>query len=289
MNPLDTVQLTPLMQLSSGRADIVVGLIDGPVTTNHPDLSTSNIREVDGQMRGACASASSLACAHGTFVAGILCARRESVAPAICPGCTLLVRPIFAETMNGDRTMPSASPEELATAILECLEAGAHVLNLSVGLAQPSTRGERELEEALGLAARRGVIVVAAAGNQATVGSSAITRHAWVIPVVACDERGRPTDQSNLGSSIGRRGLTAPGDAVLSLGTGSKPITAGGTSIATPFVTGAVALLRSLFPKVPGAQVKLAISQAGTRRRGGIAPPLLNAWAAYQTLATAQA
>lgn len=289
MNPLDTVQLTPLMQLSSGTSDIVVGLIDGPVTTNHPDLSTSNIREVDGRMRGACASASSLACAHGTFVAGILSARRESVAPAICPGCTLLVRPIFTETMNGDRTMPSASPEELATAILECLEAGAHVLNLSVGLAQPSTRGERELEEALTLAASRGVIVVAAAGNQAAVGSSAITRHAWVIPVVACDARGRPTDQSNLGSSIGRRGLTASGDAVLSLGTGSKPITAGGTSVATPFVTGAVALLRSLFPKVHGAHVKLAVSQAGTRRRGGITPPLLNAWAAYQALATAQA
>jgi subtilisin family serine protease len=289
MNPLNTVQLTPLMQLSSGTADIVVALIDGPVTTSHPDLSTSNIREVDGQTHSACASASSLACAHGTFVAGILVARRESVAPAICPGCTLLVRPIFTEAVNGDHTMPSASPEELATAILECLEAGAHVLNLSVGLAQPSTRGERKLEEALFLAAKQGVIVVAAAGNQAAVGSSAITRHAWVIPVVACDERGRPTDQSNLGSSIGRRGLTAPGDAVLSLGTGSKPITAGGTSIATPFVTGAVALLRSLFPKAPGAQVKLAVSQAGTRRRGGIAPPLLNAWAAYQALAAAQA
>jgi len=284
MNPLNTVQLSPLMQLSSGTPEIVIGLIDGPVTTNHPDLSTSSIREVDGRMRGACASASSLACGHGTFVAGILSARRESVAPAICPGCTLLVRPIFTETTNGDRRMPSASPEELATAILECLEAGAHVLNLSVGLDQPSTRGQRELEEALSLAARRGVIVVAAAGNQAAVGSSSITRHAWVIPVVACDARGRPTDQSNLGSSIGRQGLSAPGDAVLSLGTGSKPITAGGTSIATPFVTGAVALLRSLFPNAPAAQVKLAISQAGTRGRGSIVPPLLNAWAAYQVL-----
>ena len=36
-------------------------------------------------------------------------------------------------------------------------------------------------------AAHRGVITVAAAGNQGTVGSSAITRHPWVIPVAACD------------------------------------------------------------------------------------------------------
>ena len=50
--------------------------------------------------------------------------------------------------------------------------------------------------------------MVAAAGNQGTLGSSAITRHPWVIPVVACDLRGRPMNESNLGSSIGRRGLT---------------------------------------------------------------------------------
>jgi hypothetical protein len=59
---------------------------------------------------------------------------------------------------------------------------------------------------------------VAAAGNQGTLGSTAITRHLWVIPVVAYDLQGRPMDQSNLGSSIGRRGLGAPGDRITSLG-----------------------------------------------------------------------
>ena len=67
--------------------------------------------------------------------------------------------------------------------------------------------------------------MVAAAGNQGTVGSSVITRHPWVIPVIACDLQGRPTTESNLGSSIGRRGLAAPGENIASLGTtaGRKP------------------------------------------------------------------
>ena len=48
--------------------------------------------------------------AHGTYVAGILAARRGSGAPAICPGCTLLVRPIFLETASDNAEMPSATP-----------------------------------------------------------------------------------------------------------------------------------------------------------------------------------
>ena len=40
-----------------------------------------------------------------------------------------------------------------------------------------------------------------------------------LIPVAACDLQGRPLNESNLGSSIGRRGLMAPGVAITSLGT----------------------------------------------------------------------
>src|SRR5438128_7013648 len=94
---------------------------------------------------------------------------------------------------------------------------------------------------ALDHALQRGVLIVVAAGNQGTLGSSVITRHPWVIPVVAYDLRGRPMDQSNLGNSIGRRGLGAPGNAVTSLGAQGPPLTFAGTSAATPFVTGAIA------------------------------------------------
>jgi subtilisin family serine protease len=184
--------------------------------------------------------------------------------------------------------MPSATPEELAQAITDCTNAGARVLNLSAALAQPSSKGERQLEQALDYAAAREVISVAAAGNQGTLGSSAITRHPSVIPVAACDSQGRPLRESNLGSSIGKRGLMAPGEGITSLGTNDKPKTFGGTSAAAPFVTGTIALLWSEFPRARATQIKLAVTRCGRQPHKALVPPLLDAWAAYQAMNSAR-
>lgn len=288
MGPLDLVKLTPLRNRTGGKPEIAIGLIDGPLAMDHPDLVGQRIHIVSAKAGVACSRSDSAACQHGTFVAGILCARRGSEAPAVCPDCTLLVRPIFPETVSANGDMPSAKPETLAAAIIETVEAGARVLNLSAALVQPTSKGENILRQALDYAARQGVITVAAAGNQGTLGSSGITRHPWVIPVAACDGQGKLLNQSNLGSSIGRRGLSAPGERITSLGAGGEPRSFGGTSAATPFVTGAIALLWSEFPGASAAQIKMAVMQAGAPSRRTIAPPLLDAWAAYQLMASAQ-
>jgi hypothetical protein len=39
MTPLDLVKLPELMALTAGRSDIMVGLVDGPIAMNHPDLN----------------------------------------------------------------------------------------------------------------------------------------------------------------------------------------------------------------------------------------------------------
>ena len=287
MDALELVQLTALMARTSGSPNVTIGLIDGPVVTQHPELASEHLREIPGKNGGTCTRANSTACLHGTFVAGILSAKRNSPAPSICPNCTLLIRPIFAETTSGREQMPSAMPQELAAAIIESIDAGARVINLSLGLACPSTQGEQALNEALNHAVQRGVIVVAAAGNEGTLGSSIITRHSWVIPVVACDLAGRPTNESNLGSSIGRRGIRAPGDGITSLGAEGQSLTLGGTSVAVPFVTGTIALLWSEFPTATAAQIKLALTHASISHRASVVPPLLDAEAAYQILLTA--
>jgi len=284
MDPLDLVQLTALMERTSGSPDMLVGLIDGPVVVTHPDLVEGNIRGISGKLSSTCTQVSSAACLHGTFVAGILCAKRTSIAPAICPNCTLLVRPIFAETASEHGQMPSATPTELSAALRACIEAGARVINVSSALVAPVSSGQREVVEALDYALRRGVLVVVAAGNQGTLGSSVITRHPWVIPVVAYDLRGRPMDQSNFGNSIGRRGLGAPGDGITSLGAKGTPLTVGGTSAATPFVTGTIALLWSVFPAATATEIRYAVIQASAPRRATVVPPLLNAWRAYHMM-----
>jgi subtilisin family serine protease len=287
MNPLDLVKLSQLMELTSGRPEVVIGLIDGPVAVDHPDLASSNVREIPGMIGGVCTMANSIACTHGTFVAGILSGKRTSSAPAICPGCTLLVRSIFSESTALNEDMPSATPEELAAAILDCVRAGANVVNLSAAFVQPSSTGQRDLEEALNYAASRGVLVVAAAGNQGVVGSTVITRHPWVIPVVACDLQGRPLDYSNLGASIGRYGLRAPGDHITSISANGEAMNFGGTSAATPFVTGTIALLWSQFPGATSAEMRFAIREGSKPQQATIVPPLLDGWGAYQAVGTA--
>ena len=280
---LDAVNLAGLMERTAGRSDVIVGLIDGPVAATHPDLATESIRILSRASDRVPRHASGTALTHGTFVAGILAARRGAAAPAICPGCTLMVRPIFLAPSVAHADMPNASPQELADAVIDCVEAGARILNLSLSLATPAPNPEPRLAQALDYAAAHGTLVVAAAGNQGTIGGSAITRHPWVIPVVACDLAGRPLAVSNLGSSIARRGLMAPGDAVTSLGPDGKPFTSGGTSAATPFVTGTLALLLSMFPEATVAQAKTATTRADMRR-SAIVPPRLDAWSAYQSM-----
>jgi subtilisin family serine protease len=179
MTPLELVQLPVLMAFTSGSENIMIALLDGPVVLDHPDLLSERIRGIPGGVGGRCSQASSSACQHGTFVAGILSARRDSVAPAICPDCSLLVRPVFPEKMAEGELLPHATAQQLAASIGDCIAAGARVLNLSTAMSPSSTRDERELRDVLDYAARRGVLMVAAAGNQGTLGNSAITRHPW--------------------------------------------------------------------------------------------------------------
>jgi subtilisin family serine protease len=283
--PLDLVQLGPLMRLGPGRPQITVGLIDGPVAVGHPGLACENIRALAGGPAG-CEVPHGAACFHGTFVAGILSARRGGAAPALCPGCRLVARPIFSESALSGR-LPTANPDELAAAIVECIDAGADVLNISASLARASAREERALRGVLDHACRRGVAVVAASGNQSAIGGSAITRHPWVVPAVGYSLRGRPLSGSNLGAVIGRQGLGAPGENVTSLSARGGVATSSGTSVAAPFVTGTFALLLSAFPHAHASEVRAALVRSAPARRT-VVPPLLDAWAAYRALRAAQ-
>jgi subtilisin family serine protease len=280
---LDLVGLTSLMPLSSGSAAVPIGLIDGPVVTSHPDLGSATLVPV-GDSAATCRLADSDACAHGTFIAGILAARRASAAPAICPDSPLLVRPVFAEVAAEGG--PLAVPAEVGAAIVDCVDAGARLINLSAAVGYPSVRVEARLRQALDFASKRGVLVVAAAGNQGTVGTSQITRHPGVLAVVAYDDSGRPSAHSNLGRTLGLRGVGAPGRTT-SLSPDGATTVQSGTSVATAFVSGAAALLLALTGGARSSDLVYAL--VGGLRRRCVTPPLLDAAAAYRLLAAAYA
>jgi subtilisin family serine protease len=272
------VRLSALMERSSGRPEVTIALIDGPVAAGIPELAHASMSIID--QGGGCQVTNSAACLHGTHIAGILVARRGSVAPAIAPDCTLLVRPLLPE-LTPQNTVPSASPAALADAVASCVRARARIINISADLLGGAVADEPELTDALDLAARQGALVVAAAGNQSAIASSPISRHRWVIPVAACDNFGHPSAFSNFGRSIGR-GLLAPGEQVRSAGPDGAVSRFSGSSVAAPFVTGAAALLWSLFPGTSASAIREALCGLDS---GRLIPRLLDAERAYQKLA----
>jgi len=296
MDPTSQIRLSSIMNISSGNPHIKIGLIDGPIELNHSAFQGSIIRAIKVSQIAACKSASSLACKHGTFVTGILCAKRGSPAPAICPGCTLLLRPVFMDErlgtntkgINNDIIFPSTTPEELSDSIIEVVDAGAHIVNLSLALSTSSLMKYPILQEAYDYARRHEVILVAASGNQGNIGGISLVNNQWIIPVAACDESGLLDPISNFGQSIGIRGLMAPGINITSTSPGGRYIQMSGTSFAVPFVTGALALLWSIFPKARAAELIRAIRHAGSSysHHRSIVPPLLDVELAYQVLKT---
>lgn len=278
--------MQPLMERTQGAPEVVIGLIDGPVALDHAHLQEARVLPATEERISTCSLDPGPACRHGTFIAGMLAGSPDSATPGICPNCTFLIRPIFSEPAARSAWLPSAAPADLAAAIHECIQNGAHLLNLSLALTQPAGAGHLRLQEALDEAMRRGVLVAAAAGNQGLVGSSALTRHPWVIPVSACDPAGRPLSLSNLSHTLGRGGLSAPGHQIAGIDARGSVTSMSGTSAAVPFVTGALALLKSLFPAAGAAQLRHALLNLTAQRRS-VTPPLLDAWAAYRRLALA--
>lgn len=273
------VNLNVVKALTRGHPEVVIGLVDGPVQTDHPDLSTS-IKTVG---RRAAPSAPALAVRHGTFIAGILASRSDTATPGICPDWTLLVRPLTGIAVSANGIL-SLSQDELASAIVDCIDHGAQLINLSLSVSPVIDSRAAILADALRFAAARGVLLIAASGNEAHLRDSSITAHPWVIPVASLGSTGRYSGFATTSPSVGARGVGAPGEHFTSLDGQGGHITLSGTSAAAAFVTGAAALLRILFTAAPPQAIRAAIAPAWGQRRT-LYPPIINVRAAYQALA----
>jgi len=279
---LSLVNLPALMKLSRGNSSLSVGLIDGPVDFSHHAFKNSKIRTAKKDQMGACKNANSIACMHGTFVSGILCADSKK-APSISPGCELVLRPVFNEYQDANR-VPNCSPEELADAIIETVDEGIRLINLSVELTEPHQANNEKLNEACSYAFNHNVILVGATGNSGTIGTPSLPSNPGIIYVAACNNVGQPLPLSNFGSSLSASGLMAPGSNIISTSPGNKYASMSGTSFAAPIVTGAIALLWSIHPNADHTEIKNAILRLPRNMKRSIIPPLLDAKSSLEIL-----
>jgi subtilisin family serine protease len=159
---------------------------------------------------------------HGTHVAGIVL--------QVAPGATILPVTVLDSDGVGDAFF-------LAEGIYYAIAAGARVVNLSLG----STVDARVVREAISAAANAGVVIVAAAGN---AGRDRPVEHPAGHPealaIAATDAADRKSEFSSYGDHIA---LAAPGTEISSALPGGGYAVWSGTSMATPFVAGAAALL----------------------------------------------
>ena len=216
---------------------------------------------------------------HGTHVAGIAAGNAGTLAEGrrisgVAPKAYLGNYKALTIPTAADVGLDGNSPE-LVAAIEAAVSDGMDVINLSLG--EPEIEPSRDIVvQALSAAARAGVVPVVAAGNDfsgfgnGSVSSPGSTPEAITVGAVSTTRSG-PANVIADFSSGGptpvslqlKPEVSAPGVSILSASPGGGFVTLSGTSMASPHVAGAVALLRQRHPSWTPAQLKSALAQTG--------------------------
>lgn len=205
---------------------------------------------------------------HGTHVAGLAAGTHSGVAPEA------QIMPIKVLNQNGEGDLGT-----IAAGVLYAIENGAHVINLSLGGESSGqlTSDLKSMINVVSIAKENDVIIVAAAGNGGLdgIGDCNDDRHIYpaniqssnLITVAAVNSQNQLTSYSNYGAYSVH--IAAPGGDSFNGGLLSTvPFEcdsncriedfyqrSSGTSMSTPLVAGAIALIKSKYPNWNHLQV----------------------------------
>ncbi|MFI8931990.1 type VII secretion-associated serine protease mycosin [Streptomyces sp. NPDC053474] len=239
---------------------VTVAVLDTGVDGTHPDLRGSVLPGKDmvgfGARRGDRTWAR-----HGTAMAGIIAGHghgegRGDGVLGIAPGARILpVRVILEDGDPARRKARQSRGNALAEGIRWAADHGADVINLSLGDDSKSAHPEPSEDAAVQYALKKGAVVVASAGNGGERGDHVSYPAAYpgVIVATAVDENGA---RASFSTRRWYATVSAPGDDIVIADPDRKYYEGWGTSAASAFVSGAVALIRAARPGLSPAQVK---------------------------------
>ncbi len=265
--------------ITHGSSNVMVAVLDSGVDANHPDLAGKVtvgpvICAQDDSLCQGVSGTNTDDAGHGTHVTGTIVAATDNAV-----GVASLGYDTRAEVFKVlDRT-GAGTTTDLATGIYDAVSAGAQVINMSLSndpcSVSPTNCGpDPDTEAAVSYAQSRGVVIVAAAGNEVP-GYSASDEPVWpasyegVLAVAATDNSGTVAGFSEYGDAAN---IAAPGVDIVSTYTSPQGVatdqanyaTLDGTSMSTPHVAAAAALIRAVNPGLSGPQVVTALEDSAS-------------------------
>ncbi|MBD2413373.1 peptidase S8 [Nostoc calcicola FACHB-389] len=203
---------------------------------------------------------------HGTHVAGTIAQATNNKYGVAGIAYEASLMPLKVLNSYGGGTVA-----DIAEAIKFAADKGADVINMSLG-----GGGESKLmKEAIDYAHRKGVVIVAAAGNESTNGASYPARYPHVIGVSAIGPDGEKAPYSNFGAGVD---ISAPGGSEAgkilqeTINEKGEGVFLGfqGTSMASPHVAGVAALIKATGIKEPDEILKILKQSARVIQDDGL-------------------
>jgi subtilisin family serine protease len=257
---------------TAGDPQVTVAVIDTGVDLTHPDLA-ANLDSANAVNFVETGSRVDDDFGHGTHVAGIIAAVGNNGDGSVGVAWKTRVIPIRVLGVDG-----TGETFDTVQAINYAVRKGASVINMSLGSPDRSDIEGQAIQAAI----NAGVVVVAAAGNEAASGNylEYPAGYAGVVSVAAIGPDKKRAAFSNFNSQVT---LSAPGvdifSTVPSRFSPRKNSNDGpygflsGTSMAAPFVSGAAALVFSMHPNWTPDQVVARLKQTATDLQLGADDP----------------
>jgi len=245
---LGRIQAHQAWDLTTGRSNVVVAVLDSGVNPAHPDLT---LRLLAGYDFVSDTAAMTDDLGHGTAVAGTIVAHGNNGLGLAGVAYSCRVMPVKVMDAGG-----FAAYSTVAQGIRYAVDNGARIINLSLAGSSPSST----LQDAINYAWSRNVLVIAAAGNNA---NSTLQYPAACNHVVAVSSTG-PGDSLSAFSSYGYVALAAPGENIWTTQRTLNNLYGAwsGTSFACPIVASAAALVASINPTLSSDGIATILKQS---------------------------